>query len=191
MGTTKVRVGEEKVEKPKEKKVEKKPEEKKKEIRVLVRVIGTDLDGDKPLKNALTKIKGIGHTMCKAICEVGGFDPDAKLGSLKEEELKRLESIIKEPGKFGVPVWALNRREEPKSGADLHLTGSDLDVARKFDIEGMINLKTYRGMRHMLGLPVRGQRTRSSFRKGRVVGVVKKSIKIAMEKAKEGEKKGK
>lgn len=187
MGSTKVRLKEK--EEPKEKKVEKKPEvAKKREIRAIVRVAGTDLDGEKPLKNVLMGIKGISHAMSKAICEAGSFDPNSKLGSLNEEEMARLESIIKEPAKFGIPIWSLNRRREPETGADLHLTGDDLIIARKFDVQKMVDLKTYRGMRHMLGLPVRGQRTRSSFRKGRVVGVVKKAIKIAMEKARTEEK---
>lgn len=189
MGTTKVKPLEE-GEKQKEKKVEKKPEvDKKREIRAIVRVAGTDLDGEKPMKNVLMGIRGISHAMSKAICEVGNFDTNSKLGSLNEEEMARLESIIKEPMKFGIPSWDLNRRREPETGADLHLTGDDLIVARKFDVQKMINLKTYRGERHMLGQPVRGQHTRSSFRKGRVVGVVKKSIKIAMEKGKTEEKK--
>jgi small subunit ribosomal protein S13 len=190
MGSTKVRVKDEGEGKLKEKKAEKKPEApKKREMRVIVRVIDTNLDGDRPLRTALTGIKGIGHAMSNAICEIGGFDPSSKLGSLNETELTKLEGIIKDPKKFGLPSWSLNRRKEPDSGADLHLTGDDLDVARKFDIQKFVDLKTYRGMRHMLGQPVRGQRTRSSFRGGRIVGVVKKSIKIAMEKAKTEEKK--
>ena len=60
-----------------------------------------------------------------------------------------------------------------------------LETAKKFDIQRMVDLKTYKGIRHMLGLPVRGQRTRSSFRKGRVVGVVRKAVKLAMKKAEE------
>jgi len=192
MGVTKVRAQEEKEEKPKEKKVARtarieKPEEK--ELRAIVRVAGSDLDGERPLRNALMGIKGIGYVMSKAICEVGNFDPNVKLGSLTTEEMIRLEAVIKEPMKFGVPVWALNRRNEPETGVSKHLTGDDLEVAKKFDVQKMIDLKTYRGMRHMLGQPVRGQRTRSSFREGKVVGVVKKTIKFAMEKKEEEKKK--
>jgi small subunit ribosomal protein S13 len=183
MGVTKVKAEEEKVEKPKREKVEKKPAEKK-EVKLIVRVMNTDLDGEKPLKSALLGIKGISHAMSKAVCIASGFDPNIKLGSLSEEDVAKLEAIIKEPTKYGIPSWLLNRRREPETGADLHLVGADLEIAKKFDIQKMIDLKTYKGMRHMLGLPVRGQRTRSSFRKGRVVGVVKKSVRVAQEKAK-------
>ncbi len=62
------------------------------------------------------------------------------------------------------------------------MTGPELDVTKKFDIQGKIDIKSYKGTRHMFGLPVRGQRTRSSFRKGKIVGVVRKSVRIIQEK---------
>ncbi|MEM5829189.1 MAG: 30S ribosomal protein S13 [Candidatus Aenigmatarchaeota archaeon] len=185
MGVTKVKV-EEKVEKPKKEKVEKKPEEKR--VKVVVRVMNTDLDGEKSLKNALLGIKGISHAMSKAVCLASGFDPNIKLGDLSEKDIEKIEAVIKEPTKYGIPSWFLNRRREPETGANLHLVGADLEIAQKFDIQKQINLKTYKGVRHMLGLPVRGQRTRSSFRKGRVVGVVKKAVRVAQEKAKSEKK---
>jgi small subunit ribosomal protein S13 len=182
MGVTKVKV-EGEVEKPKKEKVEKKPVVKK-EVKLVVRVMNTDLNGEKSLKNALLGIKGISHAMSKAICLAAGFNPNVKLGSLSEEDIKKIEEVIKEPIKYGIPPWLLNRRREPETGVDLHLVGADLEIAKKFDIQKMIDLKTYKGVRHMFGLPVRGQRTRSSFRKGKVVGVVKKSVRVAQEKAK-------
>jgi small subunit ribosomal protein S13 len=192
MGTTKVRAPEEKEGKPKEKKVVKpakavKPAEK--ELRAIVRVANTDLDGEKPLLRALKGVKGISHSMSKAICNASGFGPNAKLGSLTDKDIEKLEEIIKNPAKFGIPVWMINRRKDIETGQDLHLTGADLDVARKFDIQKMVDLKTWKGFRHMLGQPVRGQRTRSSFRGGRIVGVVRKAVRMQLEKEKkEGEK---
>jgi small subunit ribosomal protein S13 len=183
MGVTKVRAEEEEAEKPK-KEAEKKPVVKKEETKLVVRVMNTDLNGEKPLKNALLGIKGISHAMSKAVCLAAGLDPNMKLGLLSEGNIAKLEAVIKEPTKYGIPAWLLNRRREPETGADLHLVGADLEIAKKFDIQKMIDLKTYKGVRHMLGLPVRGQRTRSSFRKGRVVGVVKKAVRVAQEKAK-------
>lgn len=181
MGVTRVRAPEEK-EKPKEKKVKPVRIEKPKELKLVVRVAGTDLDGEKKLINALKKIKGISHAMSKAICTVSGFDPNTKLGSLSETDLAKLEEIIKDPIKFGVPPYLVNRRKDPETGKDLHLVSSDLDIAKKFDIKKMIDIKSYKGVRHMYGLPVRGQRTRSSFRKGRVVGVMRKTIKLQTKK---------
>lgn len=183
MGTTKVKATEEKpkVKEEKPKKVEK----PKAELKEIVRVIGTDLDGSKPLGRALLGIKGISHSMSRSICLVSGFDFDTKLGSMNESEMKKLEDVIKNPAKFGAPSWFLNRRKDVDTGKDLHFTGSDLDVLRKFDIKRMVDMRSYKGVRHMLGLPVRGQRTRSSFRKGRVVGVVRKSVRIVQGKEEE------
>lgn len=184
MGVTKVRAAEEK-EKSKEKKVKPVRIEKPKELKLVIRVVGTDLDGEKKIIRALKKIKGISHTMGKAICTASGFDPNAKLGSLSEIDIVKLEEIIKDPAKFGIPSYLVNRRRDLETGKDLHLASSDLDIAKKFDIKRMIDIKSYKGVRHMYGLPVRGQRTRSSFRKGRVVGVMKKIIKLQMKKEEE------
>lgn len=165
------------------KEVEEKPKKTEKpstEFRALVRVANTDLDGEKQLVHALRGVKGVSYTMAKAICTAAGFDPRVKLSSLSESNIELLEKVIYNPKQYGIPSYLLNRRRDLKTGEDSHLIGSDLDVGRKFDVERYINLKTYRGWRHMLGQPVRGQSTRSHFReKGRVVGVTKKTIKIA------------
>jgi len=67
----------------------------------------------------------------------------------------------------------------------MHMSGVDMKVSEKFDIKAMIDKKSYKGVRHMLGLPVRGQRTKSSFRKGKTVGVVRKKMRVVAAKAKE------
>jgi small subunit ribosomal protein S13 len=157
--------------------------EKQVDVRSIVRVLGTDLDGEKPVYRAITKIKGIRYSMSKAVCNASKIDPKKKLGNLDEKELEKLEEVIKEPLKFNIPTYFVNRRRDLATGKDMHLTGMDLTVARRFDIQKQIDMKTYRGWRHMLGQPVRGQRTRSSFRgTGKAVGVVKKEIKLQMAK---------
>lgn len=185
MGSTKMKeeAEEKKIEKPK------KPERAKFDLREIVRVSGTDLDGSKSLIHAIRGIKGISYAMSKAICAASGFDPKIKLGSLKENEIEKIVQVIKDPLAFGLPIWMINRRKDIETGKDLHLSGQDLDVVRKFDVQRMIDSKSYRGVRHMYGLPVRGQRTRSHFRKGRTVGVVRKEIRVAMAKAGVEEKK--
>lgn len=174
------------MDKPKEgeAKAEKKEKPKRvdKEVKQysLVRLSGTDLDGDKPIAKAILGIKGIGWSMSNAICKVGGFDPEEKLKDFDEAKTAKIEQIIKDPIKFGIPIFMINRNRDVETGKDMHMTGSDLDVATRFDVQRFVDLKTYRGWRHMLGQPVRGQRTRSKFReKGRVVGVLRKSVRIA------------
>jgi small subunit ribosomal protein S13 len=163
---------------------------KHQEIMTIIRVAGTDLDGEKSVFRAIRKIKGIGFSMGSAICKSAELDPHKKLGDLDEKEMERLESVIKEPLKFNIPVFIVNRRRDIETGKDMHLTGMDLTVSRKFDIQRHVDMRTYRGWRHMLGQPVRGQRTRSSFReKGKAVGVMKKDIKLQAKKAEEKEAK--
>ena len=167
-----------------EKKKEEKPKlEKKLGPRELVRVANTDIDGNKNLITGVKKIKGVGHTFANAIVKSLKLDPHKKLSQVTPEEIQKIEDAIKNPSSFGIPKFLFNRRKEPATGEDVHLTGPDVPTAAKFDVQKEIDLKTYRGFRHMLGQPVRGQRTRSHFRHGRVVGVLRKEIKIQMAKA--------
>jgi small subunit ribosomal protein S13 len=178
LGSTKLKPiveGEEKKEYKKIKKPEK-PKAEQKELRSIVRVMGSDLDGEKPLIRAIQGIKGISYSMSKAVINASGYDGMMKLGSLAEQDIQKIELIIKNPENYEIPAWMLNRRHDRATGKDIHFSGSDLDVAKKFDIQRMIDIKSYKGVRHMLGLPARGQRTRSTFRKGRAVGVVRKAV---------------
>jgi small subunit ribosomal protein S13 len=191
LGTTKVKaIGEEKEEKKEYKKAKKpeKPKVEDTELRAIVRVMGADLDGEKPLMRAIMGIKGISYSMSKAIISASGYDGMLKLGSLAEQDIHKIEEIIRNPQNYGIPDWMLNRRKDIESGKSIHFAGVDLDVRRKFDIQRMIDSKSYKGVRHMLGLPVRGQRTRSSFRKGRVVGVIRKTVLAQAQKATEEKK---
>lgn len=169
-----------KEEAPKEEKKEKpKRMDKPVEVRNLIRIANTDLNADKSLISGIRGIKGVSYSMAKAVCNVSGFDPATKISALKDVDLAKLEDILRDPLKYGIPIYFINRRKELETGANTHLIGSDLDVAHRFDVQRYVDLRVYRGVRHMLGQPVRGQRTRSSFRqKGRVVGVMKKSIKL-------------
>ena len=158
-------------------------EEQKQELKYFVRIANTDLDGNKAIGQALTKIKGISFMLSNAICNIAGIDKTKKTGYLNDDEATRIDEIIKEPSKFNIPSWLFNRRKDPEDNADRHLTGSSLTFTQDNDIKMMKKIKSYKGIRHMLGLPVRGQRTRSNFRKnkGKVLGV----------KRKEGSKAGK
>lgn len=163
--------------------------ERPKEIKTIVRIANTDLDGEKPVFQALRSIKGVSYTMSKAICKVADLNPNQKLGTLDPKTIEKLEEVIKEPITFGVPSFLVNRRRDIETGKDIHLIGADLDMVKRFDIQRYVDLRTYRGWRHMFGQPVRGQETRSSFReKGKIVGVMKKEIKLQMKKAEEGKK---
>ncbi len=146
----------------------------------VVRLMDTDLDGNRSLGMALKEIKGISSRLSSAVLAVSGIDSSKKLKEISEDQIKKIEEIIKEPIKAGVPVWMLNRRKDIETGNDIHLVSNDLDFTKRGDIDRMKKIRSWKGVRHTLGQPVRGQSTRSSFRvSGMVVGVSRKAAKAA------------
>ncbi|HDD35997.1 MAG: 30S ribosomal protein S13 [Archaeoglobaceae archaeon] len=139
----------------------------------IVRIADTDLDGKRNVMFALTGIKGVGLRMAKSITNYLNIDPKTKLGELDDETIERLKKFIEEEIE-SLPSWMLNRRKDPHTGRDLHLLSKDIDFARMVDIEMLIRMKAYRGIRHARGKKVRGQRTRTTGRKGRTVGVIRR-----------------
>ena len=150
--------------------------EQKQELKYFVRIANTDLDGNKKIGTALIKIKGISFMFSNAILNAAGLDENVKTGYLSEAQANKIDEIIKDPAKFNIPKWLYNRKRDPEDGADKHLIGSTLTFIQDNDIKMLKKVKSYKGVRHMLGLPVRGQRTKSNFRrnKGKVLGVRKK-----------------
>ena len=140
----------------------------------LLRFMETVLDGNLATERALRNIRGVGHSFAKIICITSGIDPKKKFGELSAEEVATLEKHIRNPE---MPQWMLNRRKDPESGKNIHLIGNSLDFSRREDINSMKKMRSYKGIRHEQGQPVRGQRTRSTFRTKKTVGVMKKSAK--------------
>jgi len=143
-------------------------------FRHIVRICGTDLDGSKKLAYGLAKISGVGINFARAVAKVAGISPDLRIGMLTDEQVKKIEEIINNPEKSGIPSFMFNRRKDLETGLDKHLYGSDLAIRWKMDIDFLKALKCWRGVRHSLGLKVRGQKTRTTGRKGKTVGVRKK-----------------
>jgi len=151
-------------------------------VKGIVRIAGTDVKGETQLFTSLQRIKGVGGSLANAICRVHMLDRNRKIGTLTDGKIKKIEETLKNPAKFGIPYWTLNRRKDLETGEDKHIVGPDLKFTQEQDVKRMIRIKSYKGVRHMFGLPVRGQRTRSSFRKGRTVGVVRKKTMPAKKK---------
>lgn len=164
--------------KKKEKRKDKKglPKEKKADLENIIRVASTGLNGNKNVIIALTGIKGVSYNLSRAIIHVANINPNLKLREIKESDIKKIEEIINNPIKFSIPRWMLNRQKDYETGEDLHLTESELMMSVRNDINLLKKIRSYRGIRHEMGLPVRGQRTKSSFRKGTKVGVSRKKI---------------
>jgi len=146
-----------------------------KNIRQLIRIANTDLNGEQQVLYALSQITGVGVMMANAACKIAGISTNQDIGTLKEDQLKKVEEIIRNPEANGIPSWMLNRRKDPETGKNNHILGADLKFIQDNDIKMMKKMKTYKGIRHMQKQPVRGQRTRSNFRenKGKVQGVKK------------------
>jgi len=159
------------------------------EFRHIIRLMGQDLDGTKKLIYGLTKIRGIGVSLSSAIAKAAGLKPDIRIGQLSEEEVGKIEDVISDPAKFGIPPRLMNRRKDLESGRDMHLVGPDLALGVKTDVDFMKDLRTWKGIRHSLGLKVRGQRTKTTGRTGKAVGVKKKAA-IAALRAAQAEREG-
>jgi small subunit ribosomal protein S13 len=122
----------------------------------MARIAGVDLPRDKRIEIALTYIFGIGLTISKEILANTGINPDTRTRDLTEEEVAKLRENIDK-----------NYRVE-----------GDLRREEALNIKRLIEIGSYRGKRHRMGLPVRGQRTKTNARtrKGpkRTVGAKKK-----------------
>lgn len=158
--------------------------EKEEEFKHLVRVAGTDLDGNKKVPYGLSKIVGIGLRTGEVICQIAGVDPNKKIGYLSDAEAEKLGEFAGNLQEHELPSWLFNRRRDIDTGKDLHVIGSDIAMSLRDDINRVKKIKSYKGVRHILGLPVRGQRTRTGFRAGATVGVSKKKAREIAAKAK-------
>ena len=141
------------------------------EFKHMVRITRKDVDGNSTIVTALTEIKGIGKAFALAICKVLDLDQDQQIGYIDEDSVNKIEEVLENPQEFGIPEWLLNRRIDYETGETKHLIESDLNMTLRDDLNRMKKIRSYKGKRHEVGLPVRGQRTKSTFRHGSSVGV--------------------
>jgi small subunit ribosomal protein S13 len=146
------------------------------DVQEIIRIASTDVDGTKRIEDAIHDIKGVSYAFANAVTTVMEFDPDIQIGSLSDDELKRIETVLRDPSEVDIPTWIRNRRKDRETGGDKHLIGSDLMMTEEFDIRRLKEIDSYRGKRHKMGLPVRGQQTQSSFRSGEKIGVQRERI---------------
>ena len=149
------------------------------EFKYIVRLSGRDLPGGKKIIQGLTDIKGIGHSMANAIIKKSDIDPDLRVGFLTDEQIDELTDLMKDFNTMNLPDWTLNRRLSVETGNSSHIVTADLDFTIRNNIEKEKKLRSWRGIRHTFGLKVRGQRTRTTTRKGRSVGVKKALLQQA------------
>lgn len=147
-----------------------------KEFQHIIRFAGSDIEGSQPVTYALTNVKGIGIKLANAIVEKSGISPEIRMGFLSSADVDKIEDILINPVKYGIPAWLLNRRKDLETGNDTHLLGSDLVFQTKNDIDQMKKMRSWKGFRHSYGLKVRGQRTKTTGRAGKAMGVKKKQV---------------
>jgi small subunit ribosomal protein S13 len=113
----------------------------------MARIAGVDLPRDKRLEVALTYIFGVGHSTSVRILNETGVSPETRVRDMTEDEVARLREYIER---------------------NLSIEG-DLRRIITANIQRLVDIGSYRGLRHRRGLPVRGQRTRTNARtrKGR------------------------
>ncbi len=108
----------------------------------MARIAGVDLPRDKRVEAALTYIFGIGQTSSKRILKVSRVDPDIRVKDLTDEDIAKIRSVIEQ---------------------DFKVEGA-LRTEINMNIKRLIDIGSYRGLRHRRGLPVRGQRTKTNAR---------------------------
>jgi small subunit ribosomal protein S13 len=155
---------------------------------VFFRKLRTRVDGNAKLEYGLTQIKGIGRRFAQAITRAANVDSELRMGELSERDLTNLEEIILKPVENGIPSYMVNRQKDIRTGEDKHMLGNQLEITVKRDIDRMKKMRSYKGVRHRLGLKVRGQRTKSTGRHGLVIGVSRKKIRQKQEKKRKKEK---
>lgn len=137
----------------------------------MVRLLGVVLPDEKKIEYALTLLYGIGWTTSKKILDQLGIDRQKLLKQLTEGELRRITALIDK-----------NYKVE-----------GELKEQETENIKRLKEIGSYRGLRHMKNLPVRGQRTRSNARtkrgKRKTVGALRKEVWAKMEQHKVGETK--
>jgi len=138
-----------------------------KDFKHIVRVASTDLEGRKQVVQALTKIRGISHMLANAICHKAGVEKQQILGDITDADLKKIQAVIEDISGSGIPVWMFNRQKDFETGENTHLIVTDLFVAQDNDKKRLRKIRSYRGVRHASGLPMRGQRTKSNFRRNK------------------------
>ena len=154
-------------------------------FRHIVRISHTDLDGNLKVPHALTKIKGINIRYAEILSKIAKIDLNERIGFLSDRDIKNLEAVLKaRPEEIEIPSYLVNRQKDIKTGTDDHVTGSQLMLVNKSDLDMMKRTRSLKGIRHHLGLKVRGQRTKSTGRRGQIVGVHRKRLKQQQKKKK-------
>ena len=151
----------------------KKDEEESPDFKFLVRVSNTDIDGHMPIYLALPMVKGVGRRVSIRVIDHLGLDRFKRIGDHSDDEIVKIQTTIDGIHEV-LPAWMMNRQKDFDTGNDVHLISTEVQVARRDDINRMKKIRAYKGIRHERGHKVRGQRLKSNGRTGLVLGVSRK-----------------
>jgi len=115
-------------------------------------------------------IKGVGRRFSGLICKQAEVDGTKRAGELTQDEIEKLVKVIMEPQHYKIPVWFLNRQKDIKTGKHAQIYSNLIDQKLREDLERLKKIRAHRGVRHYLGIRVRGQHTKTSSRRGKTVG---------------------
>ena len=146
------------------------------EFKYIIRLFGSDLDGTRKVVHSLADLKGVGQNLSHYLLTSMNIDSNMRLGNLTDKQVADIEMRLKDFSNLGLPEFLMNRRKDLESGSDIHIVGSNIDLFLRNDRERERLTMSWRGIRHSLGLKLRGQRTRTSGRKGKTIGVKKSSL---------------
>jgi small subunit ribosomal protein S18e len=141
------------------------------EFQHILRVLNTNIDGRRKVMFAMCKITGVGKRFSNLICKKAEVDVDRRAGTLTNEEIERLVAIISNPRQFKVPGWFVNRQKDRVTGKTTQVVVNGLIGKVRDDIERLKKIRAHRGIRHYWGIRVRGQHTKTTGRRGKVLGM--------------------
>jgi small subunit ribosomal protein S13 len=160
----------------------------------IVRIAGKDMGGEVKMKNAVFRIRGIGHSLKNAVTSIIhkklGIEPDFMIGNLSDEQIENVDKLLFSLSDKDFPHFLMNRQGDAYSGEGKHLIMNDLAFALRNDLEFKKKSRTWQGFRASKGKKVRGQRTRNTGRHGLTMGVMREKLKPSVAGEDEGKGKG-
>ncbi|GAA95342.1 hypothetical protein E5Q_02000 [Mixia osmundae IAM 14324] len=136
----------------------------------ILRLLNTNVSGNKKIMFALTEIKGVGRRYSNVVLKKADIDLNKRAGELNSDELERVVTILQSPQNYKIPMWMLNRQKDIVDGKYSHIVSNALDSKYREDLERLKKIRNHRGLRHFWGLRVRGQHTKTTGRRGKTVG---------------------
>ena len=147
---------------------------KAEEFTHILRVQNTNVDGKRKAAFAIRAIKGIGRRFATLVLKIAQIDLNKRAGELVEADIEKINDILAKPTDYNIPKWFLNRQRDIREGTWSQLISNGVDTKLREDLERLKKIRAHRGLRHFWGLKVRGQKTKSTGRTGRTLGVARK-----------------